>query len=66
MKGKIKKEYLRKTRKLLETKLYSRKPIKRINNPGCPLRKILGTILKMDQRRPQTNGLENKKTNDHA
>ena len=31
---------------------------------GCPTHKILRTILGVDQRRLQTNGSENKKTND--
>ena len=30
---------------------------------GCPYRKILRTILEVDQRRTKTNGPENKKTN---
>ena len=30
------------------------------------LRKIHGTILKVDERRTTTNGLENKKTVDNA
>ena len=33
---------------------------------GYPPRKILGTILEVDQRRTLINGLKNKKTNDHA
>ena len=32
----------------------------------CPLCKILGTILKMDSGRTQTNGSEDKKINDDA
>ena len=51
---KIKKEYLRRTRKLLETKLYCRNLI---------LRK---TIVKVDKKRTSTNGPVNKKTNDDA
>ena len=31
---------------------------------GCPPSKILGTIIKVDQRRTSTNGADNKKTND--
>ena len=31
---------------------------------GCPSRKILKTIIKVDQRRTSTNGPENKKTHD--
>ena len=37
MKEKIRKEYLRRTRKLLETKQYCRNLIKRINTWGVPL-----------------------------
>ena len=61
----IKKEYLRRTRKL-KTKLYSRNLVKGINIYAVSLSKILTTILKVDQRRTQTNGPDNKKTNDHA
>ena len=31
---------------------------------GCLLRKMFGTILEVNQRRTETNGRENKKTND--
>ena len=52
IKEKITKESLRRTRKLLETKLNSRKLVKGINTYlGSPLRKILGTILEVGQRR---------------
>ena len=51
VKEKIKKEYLRRTRKLLETKLYSRNLIKRINTWAVTPRKIFGTILEVDQCR---------------
>ena len=51
MKGKIKKEYLRRMRKLLETRLYRRNLIKRINNWAVPHCKILKTILKVDEGR---------------
>ena len=33
---------------------------------GCPPWKIVGTILKMDNGGSQTNGQEDKKTNDDA
>ena len=46
MKEKIKKEYLRKTRKLLETKLYSRNLVKGINTWAVPLIRYLGPFLK--------------------
>ena len=58
MKDKTRKEYLRRTRKLLETKLSSRNLIKRINTWFVPLIRFLGPFLKwtrdelkqMDQR----------------
>ena len=58
MKDKIRKEYLRRTRKLLETKLSSRNLIKGINTWAVPLVKYSGPFLKwtreelkqMDQR----------------
>ena len=53
MKDKIKKEYLRRTRKLLVTKLCSRNLIKRINTWAVPLVRYLGPLLKwtrIDQR----------------
>ena len=46
MKEKIKKEYLRRTRKLLETKLYSRNHIKWINTWAVPLVRFSGGFLK--------------------
>ena len=50
IKEKIKKEYLMRTMKLLETKLCDRNLIKGINT-WVYLRKIFGTILEVDQRR---------------
>ena len=58
MKNKIKKEYLRRTRKLLETKLNCRNLIKGINTWAVPLVRYSGSFLKwtreelkqMDQR----------------
>ena len=58
MKDKIRKEYLRRTRKLLETKLSSRNLIKGINTRAVPLIRYSGPFLKwardelkqMDQR----------------
>ena len=47
------------------TTLYQ-EPYQRDKYLGCLHRKIVGTILELDQRRTQTNGQENKKTNDHA
>ena len=46
MKGKVKKEYLRRTRKLLETKLNSRNLIKGINTWAVPIMKYSGPFLK--------------------
>ena len=46
MKEKIEKEYLKRTRKLLETK-----PCQRDKYLRCPPRKMLGTILEMDQKK---------------
>ena len=46
MKEKIKKEYLRRARKLLETKLYSRNLVKGINTWAVPLVRYLGPFLK--------------------
>ena len=46
MKEKIKKEYFR-TRKLLETKLYSRNIIKGINTSAVPLVRYSGLFLKL-------------------
>ena len=38
----------------------------RDKNLGCPTRKILGTILEVDEERTLTNEPENKKSNDNA
>ena len=46
IKEKIKKEYLRRTRKLLETKLCSRSLIKGINTWAEPVIRYLGPFLK--------------------
>ena len=46
MKEKIQKEYLRRTRKLLETKLFSRNLIKGINTWAEPLVRYLGPFFK--------------------
>ena len=59
MKDTIRKEYLRRTQILLETKLSSRNLIKEINNWAVPLVRYLGDFIKwtreefkqMDQRR---------------
>ena len=46
MKDKIRKDYLRRTRKLLETKLCSRNLMKGINTWGVPLVRYSGPFLK--------------------
>ena len=46
MKDKIRKEYLRRTRKLLETKHFSRNLIKGINTWAVPLVRYSGPFLK--------------------
>ena len=46
MKDKIQKKYLRRTRKLIETKLSYRNPIKGINTWAVPLVKYSGPFLK--------------------
>ena len=46
MKEKIKNKYLRRTRKLLEAKLYSRNLIKGINTLALSLERYLGPFLK--------------------
>ena len=61
-KEKSKKEYLWRTRKLLETKLYRRNLIKGVN----PWTVYLGTILEVDKGRTSTNGPENKKIYSNA
>ena len=48
MKDKIQKEYLRRTRKLLETKLCCRNFIKGINTWAVPLVRLSGPLLKMN------------------
>ena len=63
MKEKVKKEYFRRIRKLLETKLLQQ-PYQRNKYQGCPARKIFVNILEVDPRRIKTNGPETKKTND--
>ena len=51
MKDKIKKDYLRRTRELLEIKFYSGNLFKGVNINALPPRKTLGTFLLEDQRR---------------
>ena len=65
MKKKIKKEYLRITRKLVKTKLHNRNLIKGIDCWAFPLSKILENIFKVDERSSK-NELEIKKTHDDA
>ena len=62
MKEKYKKVYSRRTRKLLDTKLYSRNLIK----GNKRLAKILGIVLKVDEGRTTVNRPENKTTSDDS
>ena len=50
MKDTIRKQYLRGTRKLLETKLSSKKPHQRNKYLGCAPSQIFGTLSHVDQR----------------
>ena len=50
MKDMIRKEYLRRTRKLLETKLSSRNLIKGKKYLGCATSQIFGTLSQVDPR----------------
>ena len=52
MKEKTWKQYLRRTRKLLKNRLYSKKVLERNKHLGCPSCKIHGTILEMYEGRP--------------
>ena len=65
MKEKVKKEYIRQTRKVLENKLCSRNPIKGINIWAVHFSGTQEYSLKR-QRRTQTNGSENKKIDQDA
>ena len=65
LKKNVRKVYLR-TRKFLETKLYSRNLIKRINTWAELLWKILGTILKVNKGGNQTNRPRDKEIDDYA
>ena len=51
---------------LQENEKTTRNLIKGINTEACSSRMILGTILKMDERRTSTNRPKNKKTHDYA
>ena len=66
MKENIRKEYVRRTRKLIETKLYSRNLIKVINTWAVSPCKIFETILKMDKEGTHTNGPEDRKVDYYA
>ena len=65
MKDKIQNEYLRRTRKLLETKLLP-KPYQRNKYLGCTPRKMFQVISEVGQRKTLANGPKNKKTYEHA
>ena len=66
MKEKNLKRVSRENQKATLDKTIQQEPYKRDKYLVSPLCKILGTILEVDQKRLQTNGPENKKTNDHA
>ena len=61
MKDKIRKEYFRRTRKLLETKLSSRNLIKGINTWAVPLYRYSGPFLKWtrEELKQMDQGQEN-------
>ena len=59
MKNKIQKEYLRRTRKLLKTKLNSRNLIKGINTWAVPHVRYSGPFRKWTRDELQTNGPKN-------
>ena len=59
MKDKIQKEYLRRTRKLLETKHSCRNLIKGINTWAIPLVRYSGPFLKWTKDVQETNGPKN-------
>ena len=62
--SKIRKEYVRRIRKLFKTKLSSRNLIKKINTWAFPLVRFLGPFLKWT--RTPTNGPEYKKVYNDA
>ena len=53
-------------RKLLETKLYSRILIKRINAWAVHLVRYWKSFFEVDKKGTSTNGIENKKTHANA
>ena len=61
MNEKIKKEYLRGTRKFLETKLYSRNLIKGINTWAVPLVRYSGPFLKWTREERKQLGQRTRK-----
>ena len=65
MKDLIRKEYLRRTRKLLETKLSSRNLIKRNKYLSYATSQIFGILSQVDPRGTSTNEPKDKKNNDH-
>ena len=66
MKEKRKKEYLTRTRKLLETKLNSINLIKGINTWAVHLVRYSGPFLKWTREQLKQMDQKNKKTNHHA
>ena len=66
MKDMIRKEYLWRTRKILETKLSSRNLIKGINTWAVPPVRYSGPFLKWTRDELKQIVTKNKKINDHA
>ena len=66
MKDKIQKEYLRRTRKLLRTKLSSRNLLKWINTWAVPLVRYSGPFLKWTRDELKQMDQRTRKNNDNA
>ena len=66
MKEEYEERVFQENQKVTRDKTILQEPNRTDKYPGSAPRKKLGTTLEVDQSRPQTNGPENKKTNDHA
>ena len=64
LRSNLKKEYLWRTGKLVEIQTTKQKSHQKDKYLSCPPRKMLRTILKVDERRTLTNEPENKKAHD--
>ena len=60
------KEKIQKRESLVNKKTMRNQTIQQKSHQSCPSRKILGTILEVDERRTLTNGQDNEKTHDDA